>query len=591
MHIIQKSVYPSYSLCTEIELYFRLNGFSDLDIKKSTIKLVNGGEVSTSTYFNSFSVGKWKRYTLLDDLDFNITFKGNIKVIFKLNRLYYSDKILDEIYLTNSTLSVVSIPLCFWKNITDGMLSFTIISLGDSEIKNFSYSTNTLPSQKVKLGIVITHFNRQKFVLSAVERLKSNLLLQEEYRDKVSLFIVDNSQNLPEISNVDVIPNENLGGAGGFTRGLITLQEHEEGYSHCLFMDDDASCEVESITRTLALLEYSTSSGLCVAGAMLRESEMFRQHENGARFDGLCKPNKCGLDLRSIHNLLINEEEEHIDYGGWWFFAFPIKQIKNYAFPYFVRGDDIGFGLKHSFNTITLNGISTWQEDFTLKNGPLPYYLDARNHIMQYLQELIPYSFLGIIKTTAKMCLKNLLTYNYETALAVIYAMNDVAKGSDFWRKNVDMNSKRKEILELIDNEKIRDISVDEISFSVEGNPIESKFFRLIRWMTLNGHLLPRFLFKKGYVWQNKGFGGSLREVYRYSKVLYIHWPSRKGFILNHNKRKFFSYLFRYVSALFNLYINRKRLSKDYKNSYDELTSKEFWKAQFKPKSRGLDYE
>jgi len=56
------------------------------------------------------------------------------------------------------------------------------------------------------------------------------------------------------------------------------------------------------------------------------------------------------------------------------------------------------------------------------------------------------------------------------------------------------------EILELIDNEKIRDISVDEISFSVEGNPIESKFFRLIRWMTLNGHLLPRFLFKKGFV-------------------------------------------------------------------------------------------
>ena len=61
----------------------------------------------------------------------------------------------------------------------------------------------------------------------------------------------------------------------------------------------------------------------------------------GARFDGLCRPNKCGLDLRYIHDLLVNEEEEHIDYGGWWFFAFPIKDIKNYAFPYFVRGDDI----------------------------------------------------------------------------------------------------------------------------------------------------------------------------------------------------------------------------------------------------------
>ena len=433
----------------------------------------------------------------------------------------------------------------------------------------------------MKLGIVITHFNRQQFVLPAVERLKSDLLQNEEYKDKIALFIVDNSQNLPKIDGVTIISNENLGGAGGFTRGLINLQE-TEGYTHCLFMDDDASCEVESIKRTLSFLEYSTQSTQCVAGAMLREAEAFRQHENGARFDGLCRPNKCGLDLRYIHDLLVNEEEEHIDYGGWWFFAFPIKDIKNYAFPYFVRGDDIGFGLKHKFNTVTLNGISTWQEDFSLKNGPLPYYLDARNHIMQHLQGLIPQGAKGIARTTARMCLKNLLTYNYETALAVIYAMEDVLKGSDFWRNNVDMSTKRKEILSLVVNEKPRDITVDEISFAKTGNPNENRILRLIRWSTLNGHLLPKVLFKKGYVWQNKGFGGNLREIYRYPKVLYIHWPSRKGFMLEHSKAKFFSYLFRYTKALFKLYARYGALSKDSQSSYDELTSKEFWKKQFK---------
>ena len=89
-------------------------------------------------------------------------------------------------------------------------------------------------------------------------------------------------------------------------------------------------------------------------------------------------------------------------------------------------------------------------------------------------------------------------------------------------------------------------------------------------------------LFKKGYVWQNKGFGGNLREIYRYPKVLYIHWPSRKGFMLEHSKVKFFSYLFRYTKALFKLYARYGALSKDSQSSYDELTSKEFWKKQFK---------
>lgn len=581
LYNIQNSVYPKVSLCSEITLYFRTNENAFVDFTHSKIILKSFGRVETNTYFNSISVGKWKRHTQVNNLSLNLTFKGNIKLVWQLDRLHYSFKVLGESYLVSDDFNTVNIPLEFWDSLEDGMLSFTVVALDDSELGDFSYSTTSPAVNSVKLGIVITHFNRQQFVLPAIERLKESILKQEEYKDKISLFIVDNSQNLPEIDGVTIISNENLGGAGGFTRGLINLQE-TEGYTHCLFMDDDASCEVESIKRTLSFLEYSTQSTQCVAGAMLREAESFRQHENGARFDGLCRPNKCGLDLRYIHDLLVNEEEEHIDYGGWWFFAFPIRDIKNYAFPYFVRGDDIGFGLKHKFNTVTLNGISTWQEDFSLKNGPLPYYLDARNHIMQHLQGLIPQGFKGIARTTARMCLKNLFTYNYETALAVIYAMEDVLKGSDFWRNNVDMSTKRKEILSLVVNEKPRDITLDEISLAKTGNPNESRILRLIRWSTLNGHLLPKVLFKKGYVWQNKGFGGNLREIYRYSKVLYIHWPSRKGFMLEHSKPKFFSYLFRYTKALFKLYVRYGALSKDSQNSYDELTSKEFWKKQFK---------
>ncbi|MEG9533220.1 glycosyltransferase [Mannheimia indoligenes] len=580
-NIIQNSVFPTFSLCSQIDLYFRHNEFVDLDMANSNLKIKRKGRVTTDTYFNSLSIGKWKRHTNISSLHFSITFKGSIKLVWRLRRLHFSDRILDEQYLTNEQLSTSSIPLKFWSTLEDGMLSFDIEAISSSEISSFNYSTNIDTLNRVKLGIVITHFNRQNFVLPAVERLNSQLLAKDEFKDKVSLYIVDNSQNLPHIENVTIIPNENLGGAGGFTRGLMNLKE-QGSYTHCLFMDDDASCEVEGIKRTLALLEFAKDRNTAIAGAMLREAEMFRQFENGARFDGVCRPNKGNFDLRDINQLLINELEEQIDYGGWWFFAFPIENINHYAFPYFVRGDDSGFSLLHKFHIITLNGISSWQEDFTLKNGPLPHYLDSRYHLMHQFHGLVRGSKFDILKTTARMALKNLFAYQYETAEAAIQAMEDVSKGPEFWENNVNMLQKRPEIQKLVSNEKVVDIPLNVASQAVQGDAREGKVGRFFRLLTLNGHLIPNAFFKSGTVWQNKGFGGNLIETFRYKRVLYIHWPTYKGYIVEENKSEFFRLFKRYLKATYTLYKNYDSLKNEYTNSYDKLTSASFWKKQFK---------
>lgn len=581
MNIIQNAVYPKISLCSEKKLYFRHNGFVQLDLNKSGFYMEKQGFINTNTYFNSLSVGKWKRHTNLDNLFFTIKFKGKIKVQWVVERLYFSSRILKEVILESESLAEYTIPIEEWEHLEDGMLAFNLYALERSEILTFSYKTKTEKKQRINLGIVITHFNRQQYVLPALERLKTELLLDNYFKDKVSLNVIDNSQNLPVIENVNIISNENLGGSGGFSRGLMYLKERGN-YTHCLFMDDDASCEVESIKRTMSFLEYAKDPKTAISGAMLRESEMFRQFENGAKFDGLCRPIKPNLDLRNLKSLLINEEEEVVDYGGWWFFAFPLSEVKHYAFPYFVRGDDSGFSLVHNFNILTLNGISSWQEDFALKNGPLPHYLDTRYHLMHHFHGFFGNSVRDIIKVGTKMFIKNLLSYQYETALATILAIEDVTKGKKFWQENVSMSEKRPEIQSIISSEKVIDIPYQISSNVLCGNPKENWAARLLRWGTLNGHLLPKIFFKKGMVWQNKGYSANLREVYRYNKVLYIHWPTKKGFILEHNKNKFFSYLYRYIKAMYRLQKNYSNLKREYTDSYDELTSSEFWKKQFK---------
>lgn len=580
MYKLQSSIYPKISLCSQIDLYFRYNQFVNLNMTDRILTLEKFGHINMDTYFNSLSIGKWKNHTNIQDLSFLISFKGKIKITWYVNRLHFSRKVVKEAYLENQELSEVQLPLEFWNELEDGMLAFDIEAFSSAEVHSFSYVTSTAPSNQIKLGIVITHFNRQQYVLPALERLKQELLDDSYFKDKVVLNVVDNSQNLPVVEGVNIIPNENLGGSGGFTRGLMELKE-AGNYTHCLFMDDDASCEVEGIKRTISLLEFAKDSELAIGGAMLREDEMYRQYENGAKFNGLLTPIKAGFDLRSVHDLLVNEIEEKIDFCGWWYFAFPLSKVKHYAFPFFVRGDDIGFGLAHKFNIITLNGISSWQGDFALKHGPLPAYLDNRHQIMQHFHHFSEQGIMSLIKVTARMTLRNLFTYHYETALASIYALEDAMKGDDFWKSNVDMAAKRKEIGALIVNEKATSIPVLLRNAAYPGNPHEGRFARFFRWATLNGNLLPTMFFKKGIVWQNKA-QGHLREVYRHKKVLYIHWPTNTGFVLEHNKTKFFSLLFRYMKAVGKLVVNYGRLKKEYQSSYDELTSTEFWKKQFK---------
>ena len=75
------------------------------------------------------------------------------------------------------------------------------------------------------------------------------------------LQVVDNARNLElEPTNAvvtTVVPNRNLGGAGGFARGLMELRD--EGWAtHVLFMDDDVTFEPEIVARIIALLSFAT---------------------------------------------------------------------------------------------------------------------------------------------------------------------------------------------------------------------------------------------------------------------------------------------------------------------------------------------
>jgi len=80
-----------------------------------------------------------------------------------------------------------------------------------------------------------------------------------------------------------LIPNTNVGGSGGFTRGLLYLKDN--GFSHCLFMDDDASCHEESIKRTYAYWSYVVDDrSMGISGILFDENFPVTVLEAGGRW-------------------------------------------------------------------------------------------------------------------------------------------------------------------------------------------------------------------------------------------------------------------------------------------------------------------
>ncbi|MDQ2095984.1 glycosyltransferase family 2 protein, partial [Rhodalgimonas zhirmunskyi] len=193
----------------------------------------------------------------------------------------------------------------------------------------------------------ITTFRREAAVERTVRRF-SKFITDSRLKDHIRLTVVDNGQSvsIEESDHVHVIPNENFGGAGGFSRGLIAARE--SGASHCLFMDDDASIHMESLERTWMFLAYARDPATAVAGAMINAAHRWAIWENGAIFNTRCYPLHMGVDLRDPGQAFGMEFDTTGPapanfYGGWWYFAFPVAEVKHMPFPFFVRGDDVSF--------------------------------------------------------------------------------------------------------------------------------------------------------------------------------------------------------------------------------------------------------
>ncbi|OCX66435.1 hypothetical protein BFP70_05290 [Thioclava sp. SK-1] len=467
----------------------------------------------------------------------------------------------------------------------------------ETRIDDLAWVTSQPPLAVPHLAIVITTYRREPQVRALTARLSQGLSQQDgsPYQGPIpQVLVIDNGGTLdpkdPHFGgNVTLISSPNLGGSGGFARGI--LEARAAGATHCLFMDDDASAAPEAVWRCRQFLAYATDPAWAVAGALTQAERPDLLWENGARFDRFCTPCHKGTNLTersSVHAMIVAAEahEHHgalvANYGGWWFFGFALDAVRHMPFPFFVRGDDVGFSLANDLRIATLPGVVAGQdEDFAAKESPLTGYLDLRSHLVHHLAlRQLGGRRRDVVRIALRFGLRALVLHRHDSLSAMTLAVSDVCAGPERFAQMADLQERREQIAQASQTERpqpapqshLAQISRPQTQMLQIG-PLR----RLWARVSLNGYLLPG-MSRWGH--ELSTTGTAVPQMIWGARTITRQGLDGTVVITSHDPQRGRAEFARFLRAVGGMLWHQRRLRRQWQAQYGALTSVRFWQDQ-----------
>lgn len=558
-------------------------------------RLFMGGykEYNFCSYFNAFSIEKWKKYTNIKKFYLILDIEGKFEV--SLDGYHLEAEVdqrtryLKKKFQNDSRKKVeIEIPL----DNQEMLFAFSIRAYSDCVLYGGTYDAIIDEDElnEVNIAISTTTFRKEEYIKTNVEMIKNELISDPYMGEHWFMHVVDNGKTLEreeiESKHIFYHPNKNVGGAGGFARGMIEVLDQKEPITHILLMDDDVLIYAEALKRTYYLLHMIKEKykEYVISGAMLNLEEMNLFWEDTAYISGgVNRATKEPRDMRKIKNLLLNENiigNFKDAYAAWWYCCIPVDKVKENGLPLpvFIRGDDIEFGVRNQFKLITMNGISLWHMGFATK------YSAFMNGYQAFRNLLIMNACNGknfendIIATFEDRIIVELHRFNYNVAKALLDAWNDYMKGPKFIEEErcgeilsekSKLNAEMKDLKEFDVNVNLTDVyKVDPINY------IQRVFYRL----TQNGQRFwPRkWMDETPAVISFDEFYNPQRETF-HSNLLAVNVYTKKAEMRSIDKKKY-KVLKKRLKYIKNKYEkNKDKIRQEYREEQPYLVSREFW--------------
>lgn len=550
------------------------------------------------TYYNCFQLGRWKEYTNARDFSLVLDIKGHFAI--ELYEIYRNSEninynlIVNKTYETeNRELIKIEIPESNKK-----LIGFKVVALSDVEIYGGYYSSDVEEKdiRNVKISLATTTFKKQDYIKHNIAMLKSKVLCEgSDLKGNLFVHVIDNERALdPEAYNCEdlkVYPNPNVGGAGGFTRGMIEAMALPEKQTHVLLMDDDVMIMPESLFRTFYLLRIVKDEykDCFVSGAMFDYDIRERQYEDVGyvhKEDGSYGPLKPAFDMRSIVDIVQNEnyfdKKQDSSYAGWWYCCIPVSHIEENGLPLpvFVRGDDVEFSLRNNPGFLTLNGICIWHVGFAGKfNAAMELYQVHRNSFVIQAAGGIckDIDFYARIKT---QFWKEITRFAYNNAELLIDSIDDFMKGPD-WFMNLDGEQSLKE--HNAKNEKMVPFAqLTDYPNAGRDDPYAyrhiNKLQKLFYMMTINGHLLPGFMLRNYPEVISYDWFFVPGKNYRRKTLIAVDRKHGTAYVRKMSRKRCFALIKRFNKVSKNYKKNHALIEKQYSDKFAQMTTEKFWK-------------
>lgn len=587
--ILQKLLFPDPGICSRVRMYYKGDNLTVLMGDEYCI-VPKGETLSTHTYFNSFSVGKWRKYTIISNLSLRLKLQGEFSLCLrhacKMNNKI-RDIVIAERHVCMENAGDVMVPISMEEN--SGVYYFELQALSeDARFLGGAYETEVAPENvaNVKLAIGICTFRREPYVAHNMQVLRTHILENPEspLYQKLEVFISDNGKTLDpslQTEQIHLFPNRNLGGAGGFTRSMIEIMRssEEKHFTHLMLMDDDIRLNPDSLLRTytlLCLLKPEHRDAF-IGGHMLKIDAANIQSEAADHWDIVTHhPVKYNYDLEKLEFIIKNEIEDSVNYLSWWYCCMPINVVSenNLPLPIFIKRDDIEYGLRNGKKFITLNGICVWHEAFEYKYATYLEYYYFRNMCIMNARHRLSMTPKRLTAEVWKRTRTALLRYRYKEAELSLLGVQHYLKGID-WLKNQDGEKLNGQIMQL----GYKKEPVENIDFVFTHGTYErnlqvklNKKQKLIRRLTLNGWLLKA---NKNVI--APAYQPSTALFYRAGKVLNYEEISNTGFITQRDFRSLWYILKMYLQTKKMIRKDYKRVTQEYRDRYDELINLKFW--------------
>ncbi len=566
-------------------------------------ELVVHGDVDFTTYLNALGIGKWRRYANVGGVCLRLELCGDEATVYgtclrpgsgeieRVSAPLAHIEASDEWHVAN-----VSIPVPEGAHI----VSFALVSEGEVRLKGGSWYTqvNETAVNEVRIAIATTTFRKEAYVTRNIEAIRTELFGgSDEAHDKFHLFVVDNGRTLDaealSDNNVTVIPNPNVGGSGGFARGMMAAQD--ANCTHVLLMDDDVRVFPESFKRTYNLLRLANAR---YAQAFI-EGGMLNMEDPNILFEDVATVKRDGMYYSVNRSVPIDTVEgmgavEATDvelprvYGAWWYCCIPTSVVrsKGLPLPLFVRCDDVEYGLRCGATIMTMNGICVWHECFEGRfKGSVDSYQLTRNFLIMAacddLDKSIVRAFMMRFRRTFHIFLRSM---NYDTCDLMLDGLSDYLKGPSFiaevdGEKLLMKNGKKNEQLvdvEELDPQIVGAAKPDHRYLGAERD--RGMLLKTLEMLPHDRHVLPDALLAKepAPMYFSRGAYPACKTMRRSVLVAYDKTGTKAN--IRTMDRERWARLRERMHVLMAEYRKRNNeVVTEYRNAMPYLTSREFW--------------